>query len=297
MGVTALRLDDAWEHQQATANEGKIASHGGQPMSSRPRGPYGPGHYKAPQAPAHPGKPEHAKRDSYDWATFWVAVFGVGIVAVSAIIQAWAAILSQQQVAATREQIVVMTAQQRPWLSAANPNSGQIIFHRDDHSVLSYRMIVRNVGQATASEVRVQSEILGGDSTDPDTISRKVAELCARTDDPSGSLLTALFPGESADLGDIVGFNPSKTKSALATYEGKEYMTAIVVGCVGYRFYVDQKVRHTPFAFDVVRPDHEKRSDAYQFGEGRFYSAVPIVGGQNPDIAFVRTPVGAGSPD
>lgn len=256
-------------------------------MSSRSRGPYRPGHYQAPEAPAHRQRPEHAKRDSYDWATLWIAGIGVFIVAVSAVIQAWAGWQGQQQVGATRRQLEMMAAQDRPWVSPDIPSGGNLWISKPN-AVLGYDLPLKNTGQVAATEVRVEVAVMG-DPVEGDAMDYSVPalKLCERT---KAGPSEAMYPGETKILGQAAPVNLLSTKNLIHKYDGGFYMTPVIVGCITYRSPTDGQMKRTPFAFEVIDPNWKRNNRHW-----RFIKALRLSG--HPHVDFERATSGGGDPN
>ena len=267
-------------------------------MSSRPRGPYRPGQYQAPQAPSRPQKPEHAKRDAYDWATLWIAGVGVLIVAVSAVIQAWAAILSQHQIAVMKEQIAVAAAEQRPWISPSMPIDGELSAWNKEQVFVGFQIPVKNTGSVAARDVNLEVDIIGGypsnEGKSADLISGKLKKLCARADDESSTGATiSLFPGEVTNIDVARVVNILDDNIAVAD-RGKVYLKLFVAGCISYRHSAAVDARHTPFGYEIeyaARPSFYDNREAWDH-----LDAIQWRGGRMA-VKFRRSLFGNGSAD
>lgn len=126
-------------------------------------------------------------RDVYDWATLCVAVLGVVVIAASAVISTWQAMLSREQVFVANRQLQHSIEQNRPRLKiTASFNGGRPV---EDFGERSYsespakmNILLQNTGSSTIDpfplfirivEEKVESEpdqgirYLGGECFDP----------------------------------------------------------------------------------------------------------------------------------
>ena len=73
-----------------------------------------------PYIPPYRRTPEKAKRDRFDIVTLAVAIVGVGVIAISAGISAWQAVVATHQQHIMQGQLDEMQSEQRPWISIDN---------------------------------------------------------------------------------------------------------------------------------------------------------------------------------
>lgn len=256
-------------------------------MLSRQGGPYRPGKYQTRQSAHDAARPEHAKRDAYDWATLWVATVGVFIVAVSAIIQAWTALQGQEQVEATRQQVALMAAQQRPWLAPDMPKDGFLLLSENGF-VVGFDLPVKNAGEVAATEVRTDATIMGDNINGP-VLDYSEASLTHCRMEPVGPA-DALFPGETKNVGVVATADLRKLRNVQHTVSGKRYLTPVVVGCITYRSAADGKLKRTPFAYRVIDKNWKTAGRDWRISQ-----ALPY--GDRTELDFDRPASGAANPN
>lgn len=210
-------------------------------MSSRPRGPFRPGHYKAQAIPAHPDKPGHAKRDTYDWVTLWTAMIGVAVVAAATVFTAYQALVTKQQLDAA-------LSQQRPWVRIEIIPDGDLVVDSNG-AYLPIKLRLTNVGPLpavgawtdTGAVPHITIPEVVDDVPDPPR-----GGMCDASIFPGGGM--TVFPGETVERKEIVRLE----RRSLDALKGAAFDFAIKA-CVTYGNGASGLTHHTDRTVKVSR--------------------------------------------
>lgn len=258
-------------------------------MPSRRHSPFRPGKYKSSPPAGPQGEGERPHRDRYDWTTLWVLIVGTAIVAVSTGVAAYTTLLM-------RNQLLVMEAQDRPWVTATlTPDNGGVYFRDDGSMSIDIEAELKNVGDMVATEVDAAYVLISGEPKGLYTaIEAAQNAACEETADTKRYITAgvSLFPEES------------NSERFTLTLEAKdlpatdEFLPRIV-GCVTYRFPNSRTVRRTPFAFTVQTRKRQVRTYSTRIVTTH-YSGLPVEIGKDVGadmVEFRRSGIGNASAD
>ncbi len=214
-----------------------------------------------PYTPPYRRNPDKPKHDRFDKITLAVAIVGVTVIAISAGISAWQAIVFTRQQAVMQAQLSVMEAQNRPWLAIDHIEPESVFvgvdFRQDGAVGVSPNIVVKNVGQAVGTGAFVETRVFAVGNRIGDLYEIVMAEndLCdivrAQTFRDPKYLGDAIFPGAETTLPDNSWTEINIVRKKAIQFQGKKYLRLLLVGCVDYQFYVSPQRHQTRFMYSI----------------------------------------------
>jgi hypothetical protein len=203
-------------------------------MTDRKRRPYRPGHYQAPNGAGHPHKPEHAKRDPYDWVTLVVAIVGVVVVCISTAISAYQAII-------TRSEVNHAINSQRAWVRVDIIPKEEISFSRD-RFYFPYDIVFTNSGSIPARYVVFDVEAEISQFGTIKNIEAFLGKKCSATE----GIGFNVFPGETVRIDRTVFIESGAIRN------GTDNPQLTIRICASYLDRPGSPVRHTIYRVNIL---------------------------------------------
>jgi hypothetical protein len=211
--------------------------------------------------------PEHADTKRASDLGRWEAwalganVVGVVVVAASAAIAGWTALIM-------RDQQRVMESQQRPWVSVAmEAGPSNLHFESDGSLRVPVTLRLKNLGDGVAMAMRVATKAFSyapSVSTPGDYLLGRILVVQQELCDPMRTEVNRYSQGPSPDRfvaepgftlfpqGERVEFQDAQILKDDLIFRAYSGTRVFIVGCADYKFYISPQHHQTRFAYELT---------------------------------------------
>jgi hypothetical protein len=197
------------------------------------------------------------------WLVAWTALLFIATVANVVVLNhtdekiGVQAKIAADQAKIMRNQLDVMEADQRPWISmVAMPKiASPLHMITSSWATVDLTFTIKNSGRLPARRVAIALKIVGYPrSTD---LLGEQQRFCGRGDEPlpPGAKYTefTIFPGDQYEVTESASALANDLVEMRASNNKQRALVAGIVGCINYQFISDERVHRTGIIFNLLR--------------------------------------------